>query len=97
MSEAIQEFCVRWRIRNLSVFGSVLGDNFGPNSDLDFLAEFEPNDEWDVFDEIHMREELAALVGRDVDIVDRQALESMGNRFIRREVLATAEPVHAVR
>ena len=99
-TEAVQAFCAKWRITELSVFGSVLRDDFRPDSDIDFLARFEEvaeDDEWDLFDEIHMREELEQLVGRKVDIVDRCAIEDCTNPFIKKEVLSTAEPVHARR
>lgn len=99
-SEAIRDFCKKWKIKELCVFGSVLRADFRPDSDVDFLADFEqcPEvDEYDLFDEIHMREELSELVGRNVDLVDRSVIESSSNRFIRMELLSTAEPVYARR
>ena len=98
-SDAMREFCKKWKIKELSVFGSILRDDFRPDSDIDFLADFEecPQvDEYDLFDVIHMRDELARIVGRKVDLVDRDVIENSSNRFIKREVLATAEHVYAV-
>ena len=99
-SKAIRDFCKKWKIKELCVFGSILRDDFRPDSDVDFLANFEqcPEvDEYDLFDDIHMREELGELVGRNVDLVDRSAIESSSNRFVRRELLSTAEPIYARR
>lgn len=99
-SQAIRDFCRKWKIKELSVFGSILRDDFRPDSDIDFVTDFEdcPQvDNYDLFDDIHMREELSQIVGRDVDLVDRSVLESHSNRFIRAELLSTAEPVYAQR
>src|SRR5258708_1785627 len=99
-SAEVRNFCRKWKIRELSVFGSILRDDFRADSDVDFMADFEdcPQvDGYDLFDDIHMREELSQIVGRDVDLVDRSAIESDSNRFIRIELLSTAEPVYARR
>jgi predicted nucleotidyltransferase len=97
-SPAIRDFCQKWKINELSVFGSILSEDFRPESDIDFLAKFEDCHqvhEYDLFDEIHMLEELSKTVGRDVDLVDRSVIESTSNRFVREELLSTAEPVYA--
>ena len=96
-SNAIRDFCRKWKIRELSVFGSILRDDFRPDSDVDFLVEHEADAQWDLFDSLHMEEELAELVGRPVDIVDRYAAETSQNRFFKKEILSTAEPVFARR
>ena len=89
---ALTEFCRRWRVRELSVFGSVLRDDFGPDSDVDFLASFEPDVPWDLWDLVTMRDELSVLTGREVDLVTR---ESLRNPYRRQEILATREVIHA--
>jgi predicted nucleotidyltransferase len=97
-SDSIREFCRKWHIRQLYVFGSVLREDFRPESDIDFLAEFETCpavDDFDFFDEIHMRDEISALLGREVDIIDRSVIESASNPYIRRELLSAARPVFA--
>ena len=96
-SSAMQEFCRKWKIRELAVFGSFLRDDFRPDSDVDFLADYEDDAEWDLFDSIRMQEELEATLGRRVDVVDRYGVEHGGNRFIRQEILSTAETVYASR
>ncbi len=88
---ALADFCRRWRVRELSLFGSALRDDFGPESDLDFLVSFDPAAPWDLWDFVTMRDELAALTGRPVDLVDREGLR---NPYRRQEILATREVLH---
>lgn len=96
-SGTIQAFCLKWKIRELRVFGSILRDDFRPDSDIDFLADFDHDVEWDAFDHMDMEEELGATVGRRVDIVGRSAVEVSKNRFRKREILSTAELIVAQR
>jgi predicted nucleotidyltransferase len=90
--EALAKFCRKWHIRELSLFGSALRDDFGLDSDLDFLVSFEPGAGLDLFDLQEMREELEACYGRPVDIVVKEALR---NPWRKREILSTAEVVYA--
>jgi hypothetical protein len=90
--EALAAFCGRWRIRELSIFGSALREDFGPDSDLDFLVSFEPGVGWDLWDMVTMRDDLMAVVGRGVDIVVKEALR---NPYRRKEILTHREVIHA--
>jgi|SRR5579862_1986170 len=92
---AVRDFCGKWKIRKLCVFGSILRDDFRPDSDIDFLVDYEDNVRWDLFDHFDMEEELARIIGRQVDLVERSTIEASRNRFRKREILATAEPVIA--
>ena len=96
-SEAIHDFCRKWKIRELYVFGSILRDDFRPDSDVDFLMDFVEDAEWDLFDRFDMEEELAGIVGRVVDLMERGAIETSRNRLRKREILSTAEPIVATR
>lgn len=89
---AIAEFCGKWRIRELSLFGSALRDDFRPESDLDFLLSFEPGAGWDLWDLVGLREELVQIVGREADIVIKEALR---NPYRREEILNHREIIHA--
>jgi uncharacterized protein len=89
--DRIEEFCRRWRIREFSLFGSVLREDFRPDSDVDVLVSFEPNDEWDLFHLGEMRDELMALFGRDVDLIEEEGLR---NPFRRRTILDTREVIY---
>jgi uncharacterized protein len=89
---AIAEFCRRHHIRRLSLFGSVLRDDFRPDSDVDVLVEFEPDAKIGLHEFFDAQEELEQLLGRSVDLVERGALR---NPFRRYEILKTAETVYA--
>ena len=64
----ISEFCRRWQISELALFGSVLRDDFGPESDLDVLITFSPDADWGLLDHYQMQQELERLLGREVDL-----------------------------
>jgi len=90
--EAIEAFCRKWRVREFSLFGSVLRDDFGPESDIDILVELAPGHGLDLFDWVDMREELKQLFQHDVDLVSKGGLKNP----IRREViLSSAKVVYA--
>jgi predicted nucleotidyltransferase len=92
--EAIADFCRRHRIRKLSLFGSAVRSDFGPESDVDVLVEPAEDKEIGLFELVSMEEELAAIFGRDVDLVTRDALEQSRNHIRRRHILADLEPVY---
>lgn len=88
--ERIAEFCKRRHVRKLSLFGSIIRDDFGPDSDVDMLIEFEPGCT-PGFGIIEVEEELQQIFdGRKADIVNPKYL----NRRIRDRVLATAEAIY---
>jgi predicted nucleotidyltransferase len=93
-NERIAAFCRKWGIEELAVFGSVLTPRFRPDSDVDFLATFVPDARWSLFDETPMEEELAAIVGRRVDLVSRRAVERSHNWIRRTGILESARPVY---
>jgi predicted nucleotidyltransferase len=95
--EQIAEFCRRWKIVEFSLFGSVLRDDFGPDSDVDVLVSFAPDTSWSLFDHVRMEDELAALVGRKVDLVSRRAIERSENWIRRKAILGGAEAVYVAR
>jgi hypothetical protein len=88
--QRIAEFCRKYHIRKLSLFGSVLGDNFRPDSDVDVLVAFEPGQIIGLRI-IDIEDELARLFGRRVDLVSEKYL----NHRIRDGVLAAAEVQYA--
>ena len=85
--EALADLCRRWKIQRLEVFGSLLREDFGPDSDVDLLVTFQPAAEWSLFDHLQMTGELAAILGRDVDLVSRRAVERSHNWIRRRAIL----------
>mgnify|MGYP002625302701 CR=1 FL=1 len=84
--------CDKWKVRELSLFGSVLRDDFDEDSDVDVLVSFETDAPWSLWDLIVMRDELSAMFGRPVDLVEREAIE---NPFRRHRILTTREIIHA--
>jgi predicted nucleotidyltransferase len=85
--ESIAEFCRRNRVVRLSFFGSVLRDDFTPESDVDILATFEPSCMPSLFGLARMQRELGEIIGRSVDF----KTEGFLSRYIRDEVLAEAQ------
>ena len=92
--DVLADFCRRWKITRLELFGSALRDDFGPDSDLDFLATFAPDARWTLFDHFHMENELVKLLGREVDILTRDAVEENRNWITREEILSTARTIY---
>ncbi|MFO8006536.1 MAG: nucleotidyltransferase domain-containing protein [Candidatus Brocadiia bacterium] len=92
--EAAERFCRRWRITEFALFGSVLREDFGPDSDVDVLVTLAPDADWSLLDPVAMEEELSGLLGRDVDIVTRRSVERSANWIRRREILESAEPYY---
>ena len=88
----IEEFCQRNHIRRLALFGSVLRDDFGMDSDVDVLVEFQDDAKWDLFDHMEAEEELKRIFGRDVDIVEKKAVR---NPFRRHHILSNHEVIYA--
>ena len=90
--DAIESFCHKWQIREMSLFGSVLRDDFTPESDVDVLVAFKPEAHWSLWDFIDLRDELSGLLQREVDVVSERGLR---NPFRRREILGSRQVVYA--
>lgn len=95
--DRISDFCKRWKIQEFSFFGSVLRNNFHPDSDLDMLVSFLPDAHWGLFDMLHMQDELEAIFGRKVDVVSRRGVEMSRNPVRRKAILSSAEVIYASR
>lgn len=96
-TERLDEFCRRWKIAELRVFGSALREDFRPDSDLDLLVTFGPDADWSLLDHVAMEEELTGIVGRKVDLVSQRAIERSSNWIRRKAILESAEPYFASR
>jgi len=88
--ERIAEFCRHHRIRWLALFGSVLRDDFTPESDVDVLVEFEPGHRYTYFTLAQIEDELSGLLGRKVDLHMPKTLHP----FLHDKVLGQAEAVY---
>jgi hypothetical protein len=91
--ERIRDFCQRWKIAELSVFGSVLREDFRPDSDVDVLVTFAEDAQWNLYDWMDMIAELRQLCHRDVDVLSSRSLR---NPFRRHEILRTRETLYAL-
>ncbi|MBI3269265.1 MAG: nucleotidyltransferase domain-containing protein [Planctomycetes bacterium] len=88
---ALAELCRRHHVRELALFGSALGPDFGDESDVDLLVEFHSGFEVGLLTLLALQAELALLLGRRVDLVPKAGLKSM----IRDEILAQARVLYA--
>jgi uncharacterized protein len=88
----LAELCRRWRVAELSLFGSVLRPDFRTDSDVDVLLTFSPDARWTLLDITRLQDELALILGRSVDVVEEKSLR---NPFRRREILRTRQVLYA--
>ena len=88
----VEAFCRQWKVRELSLFGSALRDDFAPGSDVDLLVELPPHHELSLYDWVDMIDQLREIFGRDVDLVAKSGLS---NPIRRREILHTAKVLYA--
>ena len=93
-ADRIRDFCQRWKITEFSLFGSVLRDDFRPDSDVDVLVSFAEDAHWGLFDICRMEDELREIFGRQVDLVTRRAVEESPNPIRREHILAHLETIH---
>lgn len=89
--EEIAEFCEKWKIREFSFFGSVLTDDFRPDSDIDVLVAFEEDSKHTLFDLVEMQDELKEVFGREVDLLTRRGVEQSRNYIRRKSILSSLE------
>ena len=93
--EKIAGFCRKWKIREFALFGSVLRNDFGSDSDIDVLVTFDEDAQHSLFDLVYMEEELKKIFGRNVDLVSRKGIEASRNYIRRNAILNSAEAVYA--
>ena len=91
----IADFCERWKISRLELFGSVLREDFRPDSDVDVLVTYRADASWSLMDTVDIEDELSQLLGRRVDLISRRAIEASSNWIRRRAILDSAQAIHA--
>jgi predicted nucleotidyltransferase len=91
----IAEFCQKWQVTECALFGSVLRDDFRPDSDIDIMVEFDPAacPTFSTLD--RMEAELKIIFGRDIDLITRQGIVSSRNYLRRHEILSSAQVIYA--
>jgi uncharacterized protein len=95
--EKITEFCNRWQVTEFALFGSVLRDDFRPDSDIDVMVQFYPEAHPTLFDLTYMEDELKILFQRDVDLVTRKGIETSRNYLRRKAILSSAQVIYGTR
>lgn len=93
--DQIAEFCDRWQVTELSLFGSALRDDFHADSDVDVMVQFHPKAHPTFRTLDQMEAELKVLFGREVDLITRQGIETSLNYLRRREILSSAQVIYA--
>jgi predicted nucleotidyltransferase len=89
--DKLRDFCRRWKITELALFGSVTRpEQFRDDSDVDVLVSFAADAEWSLFDHVHMRDELRDIFGREVDLLTRRSVERSLNPYRQRAILGSA-------
>ena len=92
--DKITAFCTYWQVTELSLFGSILRDDFRSDSDIDLLVAFAPEANWGLLDHVQMQHDLQEILGRDIDLVSKRAIENSKNWIRRQEILSTAEVIY---
>ena len=93
--EQLTEFCRRYQIVELALFGSILREDYRPDSDVDFLVTYAPDKRWRPWGELPEQVEMETLLGRKVDWITRKSVEASANPLFRRAVLTQAEVIYA--
>lgn len=92
--DAINNFCRRWKVNELSVFGSTASGTERKDSDIDLMVSFADGAEWSLLDHAAMQQELSDMLGRPVDLVTRQGVEKSENWIRKRHILNNAEIIY---
>lgn len=93
--EKIAQFCDRWQVIEFALFGSVLRDDFRPDSDIDVMVQFHPEAHPTFSSLDQMEAQLMAIFHRDVDLITRQGVETSRNYLRRQEILSSAQVIYA--
>lgn len=93
--DTIANFCQRWQVTEFSLFGSVLRDDFCPDSDIDVMVKFHPEAHPTFSSLDQMEAELKTIFHRDVDLVTRAGIEHSRNYLRRHEILSSAQVIYA--
>jgi hypothetical protein len=90
--DKIETFCRKWKVVEFALFGSILRVDFRADSDVDIVVELAPDAPWSLFEWVDMIDELKAIFGREVDLVEKSAIT---NPFRRKAILGSREVLYA--
>lgn len=94
MEEKIKNFCEKWKISKLSLFGSYLTPDFNKDSDVDVLIEFNDNAKYGFFEMVEMKAELEKIFGRKVDLITRKGLNYSRNYLRTKSILSNTKVMY---
>jgi predicted nucleotidyltransferase len=94
-TQEIEQFCAQHHVKEVALFGSVLRDDFGPESDIDVLVTFEPSARPTLLTLARMEEELERIFKRRVDLLERAGLDQCSNPYIRTPVISSLRVIYA--
>jgi len=92
--DALKAFCQHWKVKEMSLFGSVLREDFRPDSDIDVMVSFQEDAGWGLLELVRMKRELKALLRREVDLLTRKSIKQSPNWIRQQEILSTAQVVY---
>jgi uncharacterized protein len=95
--DEIQRFCDKWQVIEFALFGSVLRDDFRPDSDIDVMIQFDPQAQPTLFDLVHMEDELRIVFQHDIDLVTRKGIASSRNYLRREAILSSTQVIYETR
>ena len=93
--EQLAAFCQKWKIVEFALFGSVLTDEFRPDSDVDVMVTFADDALWSLFDIVGMEDELSAVLKRKVEFAEKSAVEKSRNKYRRASILNSVRQIYA--
>lgn len=91
----VETFCRKWNVKEFSFFGSVLRDDFKPNSDIDVLVSFGEGSNYSLLNIVEMKDELKVIFGRNIDLVIKKSIEESSNYIRRDSILSSSEVLYA--
>ena len=92
--ERTRAFCVQRPVQKLELFGSVAHGDASATSDVDLLVTFDPEADFGMFEFLRYKEELETALGRRVDLLERPAVESSTNPFLKHYILRSAQMLY---
>jgi uncharacterized protein len=95
--DEIRDFCKKWQVLELALFGSILRDDFRPDSDIDILIAFSPTAKRGLTEILQMRDELQGIFHRKVDLIVKAAIERSENWLRRKNILESAQTIYVAR
>lgn len=94
-ADALEAWCCKWRVVEVSFFGSVLREDFHADSDVDVMVVFAGDAHWGLFEFSAMADELESILARKVDLLTRRSIEQSHNWIRRKSILESAQVIYA--